>query len=484
MRSLKTVMTLAALTTALPALSKPVERPSERHVYHGVTILDPVRRRAVPDSYILVEGKHIARIGRGRPRIENAAMHDMHGAFAMPGLIDTHAHLTLGPIALRKTPAPPHLAIGYDQAIIRHNARLLLSYGVTTVRDPGGDPAIARGYGADIAAGAYPGPEALHAGEVITRAPAAFEGLALQLGPDGDMPAIVARQADAGVDYIKLYEGLSEADLKQGIEAAHAHRLRAVAHLGDVSWTRAAEMGVDSLVHMMPISPDLLPRSVRSGYVAHRRPGAFAFFEWYEAADLDAAEIGLMMKAMARRKVHLDGTLIGFRQMFHGDDRQLIGQRLDQVHSDMRANFEIFRHDAGWTPQDYARARAAWPKVLDLTRRMHAAGVRMTIGTDLGGMAFLVPGFSMSQEMALHRDAGIPAWAVLRMATSDAADALGLGRRTGRIARGLEADILFLNSDPRPDMRDIADVRAVLADGRLFDPAELRRTSSQGSIEQ
>nr|WP_246623826.1 amidohydrolase family protein [Sphingomonas colocasiae] len=471
MRNLKTALALAAAMVAPPALAE----PAERHVYHGLTILDPVRERAVPDSYILVEGKRIARIGRGRPNIRGATAHDMRGAFAMPGLIDTHAHLTLGPITIEKTPAPPHLAIGYDPAITRHNAAMLLSYGVTTVRDPAGDPAIARGYDADIAQGRYPGPEALHAGEVITRSPAAFKGLALRLGPDGDMTTIVARQADAGAAYIKLYEGLNAADLEQGVKAAHARKRKAIAHLGDVSWTRAAEIGVDGIVHMMPISPDLLPRSARADYLAQRRPGAYAFFEWYEAADPDSTEIALMIKTMARRKIHLDGTLIGFRQMFHGDDRALITQRLDQAHPAMRASFEIFRHDAGWTPQDRARARAVWPRVLDLTRRMYEEGVRMTIGTDLGGMAFLVPGFSMSQEMTLHREAGIPAWAVLRMATSDAADALGLGRRTGRIAPKMEADILFLNSDPRQDMRDITDVRAVLADGRLFDPAALRR---------
>lgn len=478
MRRLKIAAALAVAMVAPPAFAK----PAERHVYYGVTILDPVREWATPDSYILVEGGRIARVGRGRPRIGGATAHDMRGAFAMPGLIDTHAHLTLGPITIEKTPAPPHLAIGYSRAIIRHNAGMLLSYGVTTVRDPGSDPAIARGYDADVASGRYPGPEAIHAGEVITRSPAAFKGLALQLGPDGDMPAIVARQAAAGVDYIKLYEGLSEAELKQGIEAAHAHKLRAVAHLGDVSWTRAAEMGVDSIVHMMPISPDLLPQSVRARYIGHRRPGAYAFFEWYEAADLDSAEVALMMKTMARRNVHLDATLIGFRQMFHGDDRPLITQRLDQAHPDMRANFEIFRHDAGWKPADYARARAVWPKVLELTRRMYEAGTPMTIGTDLGGMAFLVPGFSVSQEMALHREAGIPAWAVLRMATSNAAGALGLDRRTGRIAPGMEADILFLNGDPRLDMHHVADVRAVLADGKLFDPAVLRQTPTQGGI--
>lgn len=471
MRSSNIILLVAAAAAAIPVSAK----PADRHLFYGMTILDPAHKRATPDSYILVEGKRIVRVGRGRPRIANATAHDMRGAFAMPGLIDTHAHLTLGPIAVEATPPPRHLAIRYQPEITRHNARLLLSYGVTTVRDPGSDPAISRGYDQDVAQGRFPGPEAIHAGEVIDHLQVPFKGLAQQVGPDGDIPTIIARQAAAGVDYIKLYEGLSEADLKQGIDVAHAHKLKAVAHLSNVSWTRAAEMGIDSIVHMMPISPDLLPQSVRAAYVARRRPGAFAFFEWYEDANLNSAEIKRMMSVMVRRKVHLDGTLIGFRQIFFGNDPQLIEQRQDQIHPAIRESSRIFRHDAGWKPADYARARAAWPKVLELTRRMHEAGALMTIGTDLGGMAFLVPGFSVSQEMTLHREAGIPAWAVLRMATTNAANALGLDGRTGRIAPGLEADILFLNADPRLDMQRVADVRAVVADGQLFDPAVLRQ---------
>ena len=65
---------------------------------------------------------------------------------------------------------------------------------------------------------------------------------------------IVADQARSGGHYAKLYTSLSEAEVAEGIAAAHANGLRAVAHLTDVSWTRAAELGIDALVHMMPPS--------------------------------------------------------------------------------------------------------------------------------------------------------------------------------------------------------------------------------------
>lgn len=133
-----------------------------------------------------------------------------------------------------------------------------------------------------------------------------------------------------------------------------------------------------------------------------------------------------------------------------------------------------FRFDAGWRPQDHARAWAVWRRLLQLlTRMMHEGGVPMTIGTDQAN-PFIAPGISVAREMALHQEAGIPAWAVLCMASSDAARILGLAERTGALRPGLEADILFIAADPRPDLGRVADVRWVVNNGVLLSPERLR----------
>ena len=126
------------------------------------------------------------------------------------------------------------------------------------------------------------------------------------LEDDDRVGRIVDAQAGGGSRYVKLYTGLSEADLAEGIAAAHRHGMRAIAHLNDVSWTRAAELGIDGLVHMMPTSPELLPADRRESYRARRRPAGFQFFEWYEAADLDAPEVRRLRPVFARQ-----GPVIG-----------------------------------------------------------------------------------------------------------------------------------------------------------------------------
>jgi imidazolonepropionase-like amidohydrolase len=55
-------------------------------------------------------------------------------------------------------------------------------------------------------------------------------------------------------------------------------------------------------------------------------------------------------------------------------------------------------------------------------------------------------------------------------ATSDAARACGLAGRTGRLAAGLDADLLAVDGDPLTDVTTLRTVRAVVSRGRPVRP--------------
>lgn len=466
------LVTFAACVATIAAAASPA---AARDIYHGVTIVDPQTETVRPNSYIVVENGRITATGEGLPaNRRNATLHDFTGLWALPGLFDTHAHVTLGPLSAGQEDGRPFMRTNPSEEITAHNARMLLSFGVTTIRNPGAPAALNRIYAERVADGTLTGPEMIWAGEIIERAPMAIENLVTLATAERSVEDIVVEQAGTGAHYVKLYIGLSEAEIAEGITAARAHGMRSVAHLSDVSWTRAAELGIDSIVHIIPGSPDLLPAERRDAYRASRRPGTFEFFEWYEAADLDAPEIREMIATLARRQVHFDATLVAFQPAFFGNDEALLARDREYDHPALVANWHSgFRFDAGWQAQDYARAQAVWPRLLTLTRLMYEGGVPMTIGTDQVN-PFIAPGISVAREMALHQEAGIPAWAVLRMATSDAARILGLDDRTGALRPGLEADILFIAADPRPDLNRVADVRWVVNNGVLLSPERLR----------
>jgi imidazolonepropionase-like amidohydrolase len=110
--------------------------------------------------------------------------------------------------------------------------------------------------------------------------------------------------------------------------------------------------------------------------------------------------------------------------------------------------------------------------VLAFARMLHDAGVPMMIGTDGGG------GIMIDREMELHREAGIPVWQVLRMATSATADIMKMGDRIGRIQEGYEADLAILEADPVADVRATAQVYAVINNGKLLRAEELTATGT------
>jgi hypothetical protein len=271
--------------------------------------------------------------------------------------------------------------------------------------------------------------------------------------------------------YFKLYTDLTEAELREGARAAKAHGLVPIAHLNRVSWTRAVELGVEQLEHALPTSPNLLDPDVRADYASPDPTGRY-MFRWFELADLGGPLVGEMIRTLAERRIPVDLTLMVQDITYHADDLTGIfpASETRYYHTESlasaMANYEAI---AGlWTEGEFARARAAWPRVLELAGRLHRAGVPLLIGTDGTGGAPVY-----ARELRHHMAAGIPVWEVLRMATAGNAELMGWGDRTGHIAVGMEADLVFLRSDPVEDVRHVREVEMVVTDGQPHRADEL-----------
>ncbi|MGE0494783.1 MAG: amidohydrolase family protein [Vulcanimicrobiota bacterium] len=96
--------------------------------------------------------------------------------------------------------------------------------------------------------------------------------------------------------------------------------------------------------------------------------------------------------------------------------------------------------------------------------RLEKAGGRIVFGTDLGngGRA----GIDIEELQWMVR-AGLPAERILRSATRDAADWLGMPER-GRIRVGAVADLLVVEGDPRQDWTRLGRPRLVMRQGRII----------------
>jgi len=448
-------------------------------LYTGLTLIDPVKETRTAKSYILVKDGRIAATGVGAPpaSLKPDRVIDLAGRYALPGFVDAHAHITGAPPEFKVVDGQVSVTMTSDDKLTQHSGRIALAFGVTTVRNPGGDPEANARYDRMIATGQWLGPEAVHAGSVIEPPP--FGGASFTYPrTEAQWQAEGARQAKLGMRYFKLYVDLSEEELATGIRVAHQHGLKAIAHLNKVSWTRAAELGIDGLEHALPTSPDLLEPEQRTQYLAELGPDSKFFYRWFERVDYDGPLMRRLVDLLARKRVVTNMTFLVNDLVYNIDDPNRAFPDLEMVR---RYSYpgtveiaikQLQASNTGWTPGDYERARAVMPKVLKLGAILHQAGVPMMIGTDGAG-----GGPYYARELGLHQKAGIPAWAILRMATSGATDLLGMGNRTGRIEPGLEADVVFLTADPVADVTNAAKVYGVLNNGRLHLFADLTEDS-------
>jgi hypothetical protein len=100
------------------------------------------------------------------------------------------------------------------------------------------------------------------------------------------------------------------------------------------------------------------------------------------------------------------------------------------------------------------------------TAALYKAGVPLVFGTDTP-FAFGNFHYSVLGEMRALREAGLPNLEILRMATSRAANVLGVGDKIGTIEPGKVADLVLVDGDPLANLGALESVTMVVKEGRV-----------------
>ncbi len=433
-------------------------------VLNHVAVLNVVRGTVGPDRAIEIES------GRIRSVVLAASYHPPRGAtvlnlpgrYVTPGFIDMHVHALFPPLDEDGRPMPV-----FDRDTSLQLLRALLDHGITTIRDPGDatEPIVTvRGM---IARGLIYGPEILTAGRILNTG-SFRHAIYAPVNSEAEVRAEIDWQAEAGVNFIKVYQDMPPSLVRVAIDEAHKRGLRVIGHVQATTWTEAARMGIDFLCHAAPWSTEYLPPEARRAY----HPDMFGRVYWLEHLDLDAPSIRQMISTLVQHNVSVDPTLMAFRTKFWGDDPRYT-ESPDRAVAPPRlwAGFASRSNTAGWTPEQYAAARAQWPKLLALVKRMFEGGVLLTAGTDTP-FPWIIPGVSFHEELRLLVSAGIPVADVLRMATINGARALRKDAEIGTVEAGKRADLVVLNGNPLIDVANTARIDMVLQAGVI------RRTMS------
>ena len=440
---------------------------SEYTAFTDITLINGTGTPPKQNMVILLKGDLIHDVGKLENYVfpKNTKKINSTGKYTIPGLIDTHAHVTVLPFD-KKTGLGNH----YDKEASITSLQSFLAFGVTTVRNV----ATPTENGIELRnianKGNIPSPRVFTSGYALNKR---------SFGPfkstktTAEVKAEIRKQVDLGVDVIKVYSSLEPKLIKAAIDEAHRLDVPVIGHLQNTTWTEAAEYGIDFITHAANWNPHYLPKSERNSY----SPTMLGRLDWIEKVDLEGNEIQTMLDKLYVNKVSLDPTLIAFHTKFWAnDERYTNSPNLKIAHPIIQKMWRYASYVEDWKPKDFARAQKLWRKLTDLTKRMHEKGILLTTGSDFPN-PWILPGISLHQEMELLSQSGISNIDVIKIATFNGAKALKIANTHGTIERGKIADIIILNADPLVDIKNTLRIDTIIKKGSFYTTKQILKES-------
>jgi imidazolonepropionase-like amidohydrolase len=425
----------------------------------GGTLIDVRTGSQQPNTTILIDGERIVGVGAGMEVPSTARVVDASGTWLLPGLVDMHAHTT-----------------GEHNAQKEKIHHLYLAYGVTTVRDTGGNLTLLRQLRDGITSGTKTGPRVFFAGPLLDGATPVWPPMSIMVETPERARAAVQFLASQGVDFIKVYNWVPEASLQAILETAHGLGLRVTGHVPrTITMTRAVQLGMDCLEHIRITGRELL--SPEEADRIDPLPVARRETLLWERFELESQPMERLVRLLADSQVFLDPTLLVDSAL------SLDAYRIDvqnpaneDVPADVQKAFGGEERPAIFdvSQVDLAVARAGFVKRQRLVGMLHRAGVRLLAGTDCFGLGKQLPGLALQNELGLLVDSGLSPLAALQAATVTAAEALGRSADLGTLEVGKLADVTMVEADPLADIHNARRVRSVLKGGVAYDSATLR----------
>ena len=435
-------------------------KPSEYLAFTGVTIIDGKGNPPQPNMVVVLKDDLIYSIAKNdRYKFQtNTEIIDSKGKYLIPGIIDTHAHATVLSIDNNKNSNNK-----YDKEASLASLKTMLTYGITTIRNPAAPTAD----GVELrnfvkANGKIPSPDIYTSGAALNRVKSNFGPFAAT-PTKSEVRKEVRNQAKAGVDVIKIYSSLKPHLVKAAIDEAHKNKIKVVGHFQNTSWTEAANLGIDFITHAAPWHKSYLPSRLRANY----RPTFLGRLFWLENVDYESAEIIEMLNAIKQNNVAVDPTLVAFHTKFWGNDPKYTqSPDLKLAHPKILNVWKTATFVDNWTEKDFLRAQSQWDKLAKLTKLMHKKGILITTGSDFPN-PWVLPGKSIHQEMKLLSKVGISNLEVLKIATYNGAISLGVEDKKGSIEKGKIADMIILNKNPISDIDNTLEIDLVIKSGRV-----------------
>jgi enamidase len=452
-----TLLTAAVLTASqAPQLSKNVQqyvRTSAPVIaLTNVRVIDGTGQPAREKQTLVIRDGVIAQVGDASSVTPPAGAEviDLAGKSVIPGLVMVHEHLYY--------PTGPGV---YGQ-LGESFTRLYLAGGVTTMRTGGNmngymDFSLKRA----IESGQKPGP-AIDATAPYVNGPNQFQQMTHVTDAE-QARRHVAYWADQGATSVKAYMQISRAALAAAIDEAHKRGLKVTGHLCSVTYSEAADLGIDNLEHSFLAATDFVPDKKPDAC-----PGQGRGQQSIAALDPNGAAFKTLVKKLIDNGVALTSTLTVFETFTPG--RPLppglevltpqLKQQFEQTHARVAQN-----KDSGYI--------SLFPKAMALELAFARAGGLLVAGTDPTGSGGVIPGYSNQRQVELLVEAGFTPLEAISISTLNGAKYLGREKNIGTIAAGKQADLVVVSGNPSASIADVRNVEIVFKQGVAYDPAKL-----------
>lgn len=456
MKSLSIFVAAVLLTQSTPPLSDNVKqyvRTSAPLVaLTNARVIDGTGQPAREGQTVVIRDGVIAQLGDSGSVSPppGAEVMDLAGKSVIPGLVMVHEHLYY--------PTGPGV---YGQ-LGESFTRLYLAGGVTTMRTGGNmngymDINLKRA----IEAGRKPGPE-IDATAPYVNGANQFQQMTHVTDAD-EARRHVAYWAEQGATSVKAYMQISRAALAASIDEAHKRGMKVTGHLCSVTYSEAADLGIDNLEHSFLASTDFVDDKKPD-----ECPGQGSGQQSIAALDPNGAAFKGLVKKLIDKRVALTSTLTVFETFTPG---RPLPPGLDVLTPQLKQQFLDTHTRVSQNKQStYIQL---FPKAMALELQFARAGGLLVAGTDPTGSGGVIPGYSNQRQIELLVDAGFTPLEAINIATLNGAKYLGREKTIGTIAVGKQADLVIINGDPTTNIANIRQVDTVFRQGVAYDPAKL-----------
>ncbi|MEU4496845.1 amidohydrolase family protein [Streptomyces sp. NPDC023998] len=453
--------------TATPAAARATGKDHEVLALTHATLVEG--SRTTPDQTVLVRGGRIIRSGRSAEVVvpRGARTADLRGKYVVPGLVEAHVH----------TSGPEEVA-----------APLFPLTGVTSVREMWGGP-VHHEWRQKVTSGRLLGPRWVIAGPLIDGPPTLFTqdtgNPVIEVRDEASARQAVREVKRAGADFVKVYSRLSRPAYLAIADEARRQGIRFAGHCPDsMTIAECSDAGQQTIEHLhaLLLATSSKEKEIRRGLeqvrLDPREPSSLARYRsWfrqvhaleYEAVrTYDPARARALFDRLAANGTRVVPTLSVHHTLERPDELPTTQEESKYLPSWMVGEWPGTWKAliGGRTQRDAARIRQIYAHRLRLVGELHRSGVELLAGTD-SGTGYLVPGFSLHDELALLAEAGLPAHRVLESATAAPARMLGL--------QDSRADLVVLDANPLDDIRHTRRIDSVVVAGRYIDRAERGR---------